>query len=249
MFNVFRNLIGRIRSLFTSKAAATSHVHRMTIQPYKEESINLEYNKLFCDDLALFRPSGKLQGNLRKIFTKNPFIEDLKAASNDNSLELRIRISVFNELKKRSVLNAKEVLGAVIEVGAEEGNDVLAVYKDHSATYINARGKMFKGNNAVENNSISEKIQNILLISQKILGKAEPSTEPRQAPPSAEDFRISFLVADGIYVGQGKLAEIDADPVAKALVFQAGDIMVALTKTPKESTPEVPENTLVNTPS
>jgi len=235
MFSGIRTLWLKVQSLFVKKAGAIS---TLPFHPYKEDTINLEYNKLFCDNLALFRPSGKLEGNWKKLYAKNPFVEDFKAIAEDTHTESRIRILAFNELRSRKIVTTKEVLGVVIEVGAEEGLEAIALYKDLNVRYVNARSKLFTSNNTGD---INEKVGNILAVSQKIIEKAERNTEPRQAPPAADEFRITFLVADGFYTGQGNLADIEKDLVAKVLVFEAGEIMVALAQVTKEPTPEVPE--------
>ncbi len=247
MFNGFRSLWKNIRSFFVRKANIPLSGSGITFQPYKDMTANIEYNKLFCDNLALFRPAGKLGGIWKKIFSGDSFIEDLKSISENDKIETRTRILVFKELRVRGVANAREVLGTVIEVGAEEGVDAIGIYNDLTAVYINAGGRLFSANNTEAGSIINETIKYILDLSQNIIGKAERSTEPRHAPPSTEQFRISFLAADGVYVGEGKLANIDADPVAKALIFGAGKIMIALANPSKEAASEVP-GAIANTP-
>jgi len=245
--SVFEN----IRSLFGKKEAVVPA--KISVQPYKEEIANIEYNKLFCDIPVLFRPEGKPEGVWQKIFAREAVIEDLKAVSEEEKLETRTRILAFNALRNRSVINDKEVLGVVIEVGTEEGNEAIGLYKDLRARYINAKGRLFAWDNTASDVGITDKIEAILMVSQKIIGKAEPWTEPRQAPPAVEGFRISFLVADGFYVGEGQLSEIAGDAAAKALIFEAGDIMVALVNKarpaePAKSTePAAPDNTPADT--
>jgi len=186
-----------------------------------------------------------LEGNWKKLFAKRPFIEDLKAISADSKIETSIRILVFKELRKAGVIVTREILGAVIEVGEEEGNEAIGLYENLSAVYISARGKIFRWENASNENEINEKIEAILKTSQKIIGKAEPWTEPRQGPPVIGEFRLSFLATNGFYVGQGKMENIESDAIAKALVFQVGDIMAKLvqrTKNPESPKPEkIPE--------
>jgi len=235
MFDRIRALWLKIRSLFVKEAGAASP---LPFSPYKEETNNLEYNKLFCDNPALFRPSGKLEGNWKKLYSRNPFVEDLKLIAEDTHTETRIRILAFNELRRRNVVTPREILGVIIEVGAEDGLEAIALYKDHDATYVNAKGKVFTSKNAAD---VNEKIQDIMVFSQKIIEKAELNTESRQAPPAADEFRITFLATDGCYAGQGNLADIEKDPVAKALVYAAGDIMIALAKGPGSPKVEVPE--------
>jgi hypothetical protein len=124
-------------------------------------------------------------------------------------------------------------MGVVIEVGAAGGPYAMAVYSDLRAQYITETGKVLVSeDNAAE---MKERIQTILSISQKIIGKAEPWNEARPSHPPADEFRITFLVADGVYIGQGKLAELNNDPVASAMVALAGELMVILAKRAREA--------------
>jgi hypothetical protein len=241
-------MFSKLRSLFVRKEDAPPPLPKVGFQPYAEPAINLEYNQLFCDNLQLFRPAGKLEGMWKTLFAKEPFIDSLKAIAEDNQIETRIRLLAYNMLRNLGVVNTKEVLGVIVEVATEEGDESIGVYKDPSARYINAKSKTFICNNTGNVAGTGEKIQAILKFSQKIISKAEPWTEPRQTPPAAGDFRISFLVTDGFYVGQGKYDQIEKDPAASALISLAGDLMVDLVKMGKVTVkPAEPEKVLVNT--
>ena len=243
MFNSLRSFFGRIRSWFVRSEPVPPPPPQLSYNPYKEPGVNIEYNTLFCDNKELFRPAGKPAGIWKVIFTREPVIESLKAIAEDTKVETRSRLLAYNVLRNRGVINAKEVLGVVIEVAAE-GSDTLAVYKDLSARYINSTGKsMVWESGAGAGSGTNEKIQSILTISQKIIGKAELWKQPRPAPPLAGEFRITFLSADGTYIGDGKLAEIKSDAVASALVAQAGEIMVAMNKRAREAKPAAAPST------
>jgi len=248
MFGKLRSFLGKIRSYFLRNEDAPPPP-QMNFQPYKEHLINIEYNKLFCDNIELFRPAGRLEGMWKIIFAKDPAVDALKSISDDNNIETRVRILAFNLLHNRGIINTKEVLGTVIEVGTEEGGETIAIYKDLRALYINAKSKSFSWDNSGNGAGVKENIQNILTISQNIIGKAERWTQPRQAPPTAGDFRISFLVADGFYIGEGRLSEIKNDAVASAIISQAGALMIALAKMNREAKSTIPANVSINTPN
>ena len=109
-------------------------------------------------------------------------MESLKSIAEDTKIETRFRLLAYNVLRNRGVINAKEVLGVVIEVSAE-ASDTLAVYKDLSARYINNTGKsMVWESGSGAGSGTNEKIQSILAISQKIIGKAVLWKQPRPAP-------------------------------------------------------------------
>jgi hypothetical protein len=161
MFGKLRFFWGKIRSLFVRKEVVPP-LPKMSFQPYKELATNLEYNQLFCDNLQLFRPVGKLEGMWKTFFVKDPSIDTLKTIADDNKVEIRVRILAFNMLRNRGVINVKEVFGVVVEVATEEGDETLAVYKDLSARYINAKSKAFARDNTGNSAGMDEKIQAVL---------------------------------------------------------------------------------------
>ena len=222
-------MLRKIRSLFTGEEAPPPPP-LMSFQPYKDPEANIEYNRLFCDNPELFRPVVKPERVWKTIFARQPVIDALKSIADDHRVETRTRLLAFNALRRQGVNNEQKVLGAIIEIGAEEGIEILAVYNDLRAFYINSKGRILNWGNNSPGAGINEKIQNIITISQKIIGKATAWTQPRPAPPVNGDFRITFLATDAVYLGEGKLATITADPVAAALIRKAGEIMTALNK-------------------
>ena len=190
-------------------------IPQMQIQPYKDGTTNLMYNSLFCDDIRFFRNNGRLEGPWKLLFMKDAQVDSLKSVAENSTVETTARILAYNALRSHGIINPKEVMGVVIEVGAAEGPYALAVYSDLRAQYITETGKVLVSeDNTAE---MKERIQTILSISQKIIGKAEPWNETRPSPPAKDEFHITFLVADGVYFGQGKLAELNSDPVASAI--------------------------------
>jgi hypothetical protein len=235
MFSGLRAFFGRIRAIFVRKEAAPPPP-QLSVKPYTDVSANLEYNCLFCDNRDLFRPLGKqLDGAWRTIFSREPTVDALKTIAEDVKVHTRTRLLAYNLLRSQGVINNKEVLGAVIEVGSPEGTDTLAVYKDLSARYVTAAGKTIARDAETGSGAgINEKVQTVLAISQKVIGKATAWQQARPAPPAANEFRITFLSADGMYPGSGKLDTIRNDAVASAIIGEAGQIMTALNKWARE---------------
>ena len=93
------------------------------------------------------------------------------------------------------------LLGVVVEVALEEGRDVLAAFSDGSVRYINRTESLgfFEGNPR----QIEEQVQMLLEVSQSFVQEIGPWTEPRLPPPPAGEVRITFLVSDGLYFGEG----------------------------------------------
>jgi hypothetical protein len=230
MFSALLSFFNKVGSWFSRKGPDAVPVPPQVIhRPYKEAAANIEYNSLFCDDKELLRPAGKLTGVWKEIFARRPVIEVLRSSAEDNNLDTRTRLLAYKVLRDRGVINNKTVLGVVIEAATGEGIDTLAVYTDLSVRYINSTGKIMISTQT-RGAGIVEKVQAILTISQKIIPKAEMWQQSRPAPPLSGEFRITFLAADGVYVGDGKMAELDKDAVAKALIDQAGYIMVGVNR-------------------
>ncbi len=216
-----------------NRKSVSPAIPQMQIQPYKDGATNVTYNSLFCDDIRFFRNNGKSEGPWKLLFMKDAKVNSLKSIAEDNTIETTARLLAYNALRIHGVINPKEVMGVIIEVGAAGGPDTLAVYSDLRAKYINETGKVLVSeDNAAE---MKERIQTVLSISQKIISKAEPWKETRLSHPPTDEFHITFLVADGVYIGQGKLADLNNDPVASAMVALAGELMVILAKRAREA--------------
>jgi DNA-binding transcriptional regulator YhcF (GntR family) len=233
MFSGIRFFFSRVFSFVGNRKSVPPAIPQMQNQPYKDGTSNLTYNSLFCDDIRFFRNSGRLEGPWKLLSMKDAKVDSLKSIAENSALETTARILAYNVLRSRGIINSKEVMGVVIEVGAAGGPDVMAVYNDLRAQYISETGKVLISEDSAA--EIKERIETILSISRKIIGKAEPWNKARPSPPPADEFRITFLVTDGVYVGQGKLAELNSDPVASAMVALAGELMVILAKRAREA--------------
>src|SRR6186713_3252809 len=114
-------------------------------EPYQDHSTNLIYNLLFCDDLDLYRTHFEPPINYPWdiLFSNASTISDLQKIINDNNTEARVKILAYNkQLAIGHKVERKELLGVIVEVGLEQGLDVLASFKDGSARHINHTGHM-----------------------------------------------------------------------------------------------------------
>jgi hypothetical protein len=92
-------------------------------KPYQKETIDLEYNRLFCDDLSLYRNQPeKFQGeDWRTLLTARPKLEAVRSVVVQHDLPARLRILAFNYLVKKGETTAgKELLGVILEAGVDE---------------------------------------------------------------------------------------------------------------------------------
>ncbi len=114
---------------------------------------------------------------------------------------------------------SKEVLGVVVEVGLDSGNDTLAAYADGSVRYINQTGKLavFDGGPP----EVSAQAKELVRVSRATVDKIGPWEQPRREPPDRENIRLSFLVADGLYFGEGPYSLLRRDPMAADVIAAA----------------------------
>ncbi len=199
-------------------------------RPYREDSINTLYELLFCDDVSLFsNGSAAVAGYPWDILlAPSPDFKGLQRIIHDESLDSRIKLLAFDTLRKHDQpIEEKELLGVIVEVGLEEGLDVLAAYQDGSARYINYTGKMILWD--VPDKGSAEIIAQLFMASLNIVHRIGPWTEPRRTHPSKGTVRISFLVSDGLYFGEGPVSVLFIDALAAPALSSATALMQYLT--------------------
>jgi hypothetical protein len=121
---------------------------------------------------------------------------------------------------------AREVLGVIIEAHAdhgEAGHDILAVYADGSALYLDHAGAVTTW--PPEDPKLEEEIDAVLKAAADILPKIGPWTEKRLPPPEQGNVRLNLLTPIGLCFGEGPFAAIARDPVGGPLV-KAGAVLV-----------------------
>jgi hypothetical protein len=197
-------------------------------RPYSESATNLIYNLLFCDDPALFRATdGKEIGSLGVVSSAHPTNEALKKIADDESEETRVRIVAYNRLRVAKVAVPKgRVLGVVVEVGMEGGLDTLAVYADGRMRYINHTGKMSIMEPAPAELKASG--DDVLKAAQAAAAMIGPWEKKRLPAPKQGNGRLTFLVTDGLYFGQGPQDKIAGDAIGGPVLMAAAQLLTAI---------------------
>lgn len=195
--------------------------------PYKDPGINDIYNLLFCDDLSLFQKNfaGEISSPWDVLFSSNPDVEALKNIASSPSLEGRVRMLAYNQLRAlNQPVPEKELLGVIIEVGLNEGLDTLAVFSDGGIRYINYTGKtaFVEGGPSAE---FEDKAKAVWSASQRIVNAIGPGEEKRLPPPTIGMMRLTFLVSDGLYSGEGELRVMQSEQLAAPLVHSSGELL------------------------
>jgi len=134
----------------------------------------------------------------------------------------------------------RRLLGTIIEYPQEGGLDVLAVFVGGSLRYINQSEKMIVFEPPPPAN-IAGKAEELLRVSQLIVNRIGPWDRPRLPPPAGDRVRMTFLVSDGLYFGDGEFADLMRDQLAQAVMNAASELVDRLVNTALEKEGEKPE--------
>jgi hypothetical protein len=214
----------RIASLFGTKPVATTRKPAQP-SPYFNTGIDTIYNLLFCDEPSLFAPREGQEPNewQRLLFGTGTDPQPLLALANDASAESRIRALAFTWLRKRGHAVPKVLLGTVVEVPLEGGLDTLAAYVDGQVRYINQSGKLAVIDGGPPD--IVAAVRDLMRAAQGIVDRIGPWDKPRLPPPRRGNIRMTFLVSDGLYFGEGPFDLMQRDAMAGPFVAQAAQLL------------------------
>lgn len=179
------------------------------------------YELLFCDRPELYKPHnpGSPVPWQSALYGQGDS-EAVRGIAADPGQESRVRLLAYRWLAARGdTPSSKEILGVVIEVGLETGNDTLVAYADGSVRYINQSGKLAVFEGAPP--EVAAHAQSLVAASRNTVDQIGPWEHPRRPPPGRGDIRLSFLVADGLYFGEGPFNLLANEPLARP-VIQAG---------------------------
>src|SRR5262249_41704223 len=160
----------------------------MIALPYVNDSFNKIYEILFCDKPELYRPAKQnhLDYPWDILFADKPDISKLKKLANDTRAESRVRILAHRLLKSMGQPSGDKVLlGVIIEVGMEEGLDVLAAYQDGTARYINHAEKIIIWD--APDSKSQPLINGLFAESFKVVNNIGPWNGERLNPPAEGD--------------------------------------------------------------
>jgi len=153
-------------------------------------------------------------------------------------LESRHYLQAWSGLRELNCPEARRaergILGVVIEASAEgpdEGHDILAVYVDHSALYLDHAGGVTTW--PPRDRALDEEIDNVLDAAAAILPKIGPWPEKRLPPPQKGNVRLNLLTPIGLCFGEGPFAAITHDPVGGPLVKAGAALVYRLEQHPK----------------
>jgi len=196
------------------------------INPYKDTTANQIYNLLFCDNLDLYKAHSKESTPYPWdiILSESSSVTDLQKVIDDSSSESRMKVLAYNrQLASGHKPGKKEILAVIVEVGLDDGLDVLASFSDGSARYINHTGKIVIWEMADEKSN--ELTEDLFLKSQNIVNQIGVWDKPRRPAPTTGNARITFLVSDGLYFGEGPINVLFNDQLASPALTSATYLM------------------------
>jgi hypothetical protein len=199
---------------------------KKSLSPYKNPATNLMYELLFCDDIDLYKSNSQKLENYpwNILFSDKANTSTLIEITEDGNTESRVKILAYNKLiANGQKIDKKELLGVIVEVGLDNGLDVLASFADGTARYINQMGGIIVWETTDDtSDSITKKLFDN---SFDIVRQIGPWDKPRRPPPVKGNVRITFLVSDGLYFGEGSMKVLFNDPLAGTALTSAMELM------------------------
>ena len=152
----------------------------------------------------------------------------LRGITKEAGIESRHLLQAWSGLRELNCPEAREgqksLIGVLMEAAAEgeqAGHDILAVYADRTALYLDHSGAV---TSAVGGN-LDREIGAVLDAAAAILPQVGPWESKRLPPPIKGNVRLDFLTPVGLCFGEGPFAAIAGDPTAAPLV-KAGAVLV-----------------------
>ena len=225
-------LIFSSMGLFNFFKNTPSQIQAFVIDPYKDSTTNLIYNLLFCDNLNLFKEKTQKPYTypFDILFSETSSIADLQKITDDSGSDPRVKVLAYNKLIASGHRpRKKELFAVIVEVGLDNGLDVLASFNNGTARYINQTGKILIWETTTDetaNNLTAALFSN----SQTIVDQIGPWENPRRPHPSKGNARITFLVSDGLAFGEGPIDVLFNDPMDADALASATQLMQYLTE-------------------
>lgn len=227
IFNVGRPMLRKLIAALGLGTTVSLAVAAPPYSPYSDSAANGIYNLLFCDLAASFRSSpGQPATDWQAVLFQEPAdVAALTALASSDATEDRVRVLAYNTLRALGITVPKGILlGVVVEAGFDGGVDTLAAFLDGDVRYINQTGKMafFEGPVA----DFQPIVKNLMQSSATLVAKLSPSQRVRQPPPPKGNLRLTFLVSDGLYGGEGSFGAMQRNELAAPVVAGAQALLL-----------------------
>lgn len=199
--------------------------------PYASEAANAIYNLLFCDNSAAFKakPSERPTHWQAVLFSAPADVEALRALASDATQEGRIRFLAFSRLRELdNAVQPKILLGVIVEVPLVGGLDALATFSEGGIRYVNQSGKLVVIEGVA---SFLPMVKRLFAVAEPVVAQIGPWDKPRLSPPKQGNVRLTFLVSDGLYFGEGPMSAMQREAMAGPIIQQATELLQAVVAT------------------
>lgn len=201
-------------------------------EPYTDSAVNLIYNLLFCDDLNLYKQhtTEPYTYPFDVLFSANSSTTELQKIIDDTNSDPRAKVLACNrQLASGHKPVKKELFAVIVEVGMEEGLDVLASFNNGTARYINYTGKLLVWE-TTDDQEANQITQQLFDNSVTIVNQIGPWDKPKRPSLTSGTVRITFLVSDGLYFGEGPINVLFNNPMASPVLASATELMQYITQ-------------------
>lgn len=131
-----------------------------------------------------------------------------------------------------SAEQAKHLYGVLVEVGLEQGFDIVVAYADHTARYLN-----YTGSGVIwerPDTSLDQPIGALLTAGRTVVQQIGPWEQARPPAPGNGSVRLNMLTPSGLHFGQGGFEVLAKDPMGGPLIGAATRLMQELIAKTKE---------------
>jgi hypothetical protein len=197
--------------------------------PYRDAAADAIYHLLFADDPAAFAPTpGAAPAPWQSMLFATPAdVAGVRALAGDPTQESRVRALACLWLRSHGeAVPPKVLFGVIVEVPQDGGLDTLAAYGDGGVRFLHHTGRMTIVEGPLA--ALEPHVRRILAAAAPIVARIGPWDQPRLPPPGAGRIRLSFLVSDGLYFGEGPMPALAADPLAGPLITHATALLQAV---------------------
>jgi hypothetical protein len=116
----------------------------------------------------------------------------------------------------------------IVEVPQDGGLDTLAAFTDGSMRYLNQSGRMAVVEGEVA--TLKPTLTALFAAAQTVVNTIGPWAKSRLPPPPKGNLRLTFLVSDGLYFGEGAMNDLIRDPMAGPVFQRAEQLLLQLTQ-------------------
>lgn len=157
-------------------------------------------------------------------------VEALKKVAVHPALESREYLQAWHLLRQLGVwphaARVKTLLGVVVEVGLEEGLDLVAVYADKTARYDNFSGAGVAWGRP--DASLDQEIDGVLSAAAEVVARIGRSDPPRPPAPPVGHARINMLTPSGLHFGEGEFTALAAHELSGPVLTAASALVQAM---------------------